>query len=125
MKARFDQAYSYSLPYEPNSFDRILSTLFFHHLDPDAKRRTLAEALRVLKPAGEIHVADWGLPSSPLSRLLFLPVRMVDGFDNTRDNVTGNLVALFAEAGFRDVAIRGGMETMFGTLSFYFARKPF
>src|SRR5262245_47497367 len=46
---QFDQGFSDQLPYPDASFDRIFSTLMFHHLkDPD-KEKTLKEVRRVLK----------------------------------------------------------------------------
>lgn len=36
-------------------------------------------------------------------KLAFIPVRLLDGFAPTRDNVRGNLPALLREAGFVDV----------------------
>lgn len=120
---RFDQGLSTALPYEDGRFDRVFSTLFFHHLVTEDKRRTLGESHRVLKPGGELHVADWGKPAGPLMRLLFLGIQLLDGFITTRDNVQGRLPALFAEAGFQDVAVRGEINTVFGTISLYRARK--
>lgn len=62
----FQQGFSDDLPYEDGSFDAVVSTLFFHHLILEAKRRTIVEITRVLKPGGELHVADWGRPADPL-----------------------------------------------------------
>lgn len=59
---RLDEARTSALPYADASFDRVVSSLVFHHLTPDEKRQTAAEVLRVLRPAGELHVADWGKP---------------------------------------------------------------
>lgn len=58
---QLDEGLSYELPYADESFDRVLSSLFFHHLTHENKLRTLAEVRRELKPGGEFHVADWGL----------------------------------------------------------------
>ncbi len=53
------QALSYRLPYSAACFDRVVSSLFFHHLSWENKQRTARELYRVLKPGGELH-ADWG-----------------------------------------------------------------
>ena len=42
------EALSSAMPFADASFDVVLSTLFFHHLDPEVKRATLAEVARVL-----------------------------------------------------------------------------
>jgi ubiquinone/menaquinone biosynthesis C-methylase UbiE len=120
----FDEALSTSLPYERRSFDRVLSSLFFHHLTDEAKRKTLREATRVLRPGGRLDVADWGKPADPLSAALSLSIRALDGFEPTRANFEGRLPELFAEAGLREVRTEDSLRTAYGTLCLYSARKP-
>ena len=120
---RFEQGYSNRLPYPDGSFDRIVSSLFFHHLSLPEKRETAREAFRVLRPAGELHVADWGRAENWLMRALFVPVQLLDGYANTRDNVSGGLPAVFADAGFADVRQTQTFATMFGSLALYRAVK--
>ncbi len=124
VEVQFDQALSYDLPYRAAHFDRVLSSLFFHHLTWDNKQRTAQELFRVLKPGAELHVADWGYPTNACMRGLFLSVQLLDGFRNTQDNVSGKLCGLFEQAGFADVALRRTFSTMFGTLALYSAAKP-
>lgn len=112
------------LPFEDGSFDRAVSSLFFHHLDRLTKEAVAAELLRVLVPGGELHVADWGPAANVLMRVLFLPVRMLDGLTNTRDNVRGELPRIFETAGFENVGTSGRFATVFGTLILSHARKP-
>ncbi len=116
---QFDCALSFSLPYPAAHFDRVLSSLFFHHLTWENKQRTALELFRVLKPGAELHVADWGTPTNKLMRGLFLPVQLLDGFGNTRDNVTGRLIGLFEEAGFTEVSQQQSFSTILGTLALY------
>lgn len=117
-------ALSTGLPFPEHSFDRVTSSLFFHHLAWDDKVRTAREAWRALRPGGELHVADWGRPASPLQRGLFLAIQLLDGFENTKDNLAGRLVELFEDVGFVDVAAPRAFRTMFGTLALYRATKP-
>lgn len=121
---RFDHAMSDHLPYPDGQFDRVVSSLFFHHLAWEAKARTAAEVFRVLKPGEELHVADWGRARDVLMRGLFTVVQLLDGFDTTRDNVTGRLIPLFEGAGFVEVTERRTFRTIFGTMSLYRAVKP-
>ncbi|NNK38739.1 MAG: methyltransferase domain-containing protein [Xanthomonadales bacterium] len=116
-----DQALSDDLPYPDGHFDRILSCLFFHHLDRDARRRTAAELYRIMKPGAQLHVADWGPPANPLMRGLFYGVRLLDGFENTRDNVSGRLPGVFESAGFSGLAHREEFNTVYGTLLLFSA----
>lgn len=57
---QFDEGLSTALPYANESFERVVSSLFFHHLTRADKLKTLREVFRVLKPNGELHIADWG-----------------------------------------------------------------
>ncbi len=121
---QFDQGLSYDLPYSSQSFDRVLSSLFFHHLLPTDKERTLAEVIRVLRAGGELHIADWGRPTSWLMRWLFFSVQLLDGFPNTQQHVAGELPSLLESSGFEQVAVRAELATLYGTLALYSARKP-
>jgi len=119
----YDQAFSDQLPYENHKFDLIVSSLFFHHLNWDAKQRTAKEIFRILKPGGELHIADWGCPSNSFMRIAFYLIQMLDGFENTQDNVSGKLIILFKEAGFINVSSHKSFNTVFGTLTLYSATK--
>ena len=121
---QFDCAMSWSLPYPAAHFDRAVSSLFFHHLSWKDKLRTAQELFRVLKPGAELHVADWGRPTNALMRGLFLFVQLLDGFENTQDNVLGKLITIFEQAGFVEVSERQKFGTVFGTLVLYRAIKP-
>jgi SAM-dependent methyltransferase len=120
----FDYAMATDLPYSDSSFDRVLSTLFFHHLNRSAKSETLSEVFRVLKPDGRLIVGDWGKPTGPLMRLLFYPIQWLDGFETTQDNVDGRLPAMIEAAGFESVETVKSINTVFGTLALYSAEKP-
>lgn len=124
VSVQFDQALSYSLPYPAAYFDRVVSSLFFHHLSWEHKQRTALELFRVLKPGAQLHVADWGRPTHALMRGLFLLIQLLDGFKNTQDNVSGKLVTLFEQAGFVEVSQRQTFNTIYGTMALYSAVKP-
>ena len=124
VELRLAEGMSDELPFEDGSFDRVLSTLFFHHLDPEPKRRTAREIARVLRRGGELHVADWGAPADPLMAAAFLSIRMLDGFENTADNVHGELPRIFEEAGLEHAEQTDRLRTVLGTLAFYRADRP-
>jgi ubiquinone/menaquinone biosynthesis C-methylase UbiE len=123
-RIRFDEGLSTALPYADASFDRVLSSLFFHHLRPPDKAATAREMLRVLRPGGELHVADWGRAGGPVSRAAFVAVQLLDGFETTRDAVAGRLPTVLQAAGFTDVVETQRMLTLFGVLSLYRAGRP-
>ena len=88
-----------ALPLPGASADRVVMSLLLHHLDADAKRAALAEALRVLRPGGRLHVADWGRPRDPLMRAAAWALQRVDGADGLREHLEG-ASGLLADAGF-------------------------
>lgn len=124
VRIRFDQALAQDLPYPAVQFDRVFSSMFFHHLPWPDKNLAVQEIFRVLKPGAEMHVADWGRPANGLMRALFLTVQVLDGFENTRDHVRGRLITLFEANGFVDVALRRTFSTMYGTIALYSATRP-
>ncbi len=105
-------------PFEPGSFDRILTSLMLHHLTTPQKQETFASARRLLRPGGQFHVADWGKPHNALMRVAALGFRLVDGADTTDANLRGALPRLISEAGFTDVEETERWMTPFGTLAF-------
>lgn len=111
------------LPLQSRSFDRVLSSLVFHHLTRSQRQQALRELNRVLVQDGEIHIADWGKPASGLQRLLFYLVQLLDGFETTADSVRGNLPELLYEAGFDNIEETGKYKTVFGTLRMWRAVK--
>jgi ubiquinone/menaquinone biosynthesis C-methylase UbiE len=115
----FDEGLSTALPYADDSFDAVASTFFFHHLDRGSKEATIAEIRRVLKPGGRLHVADWGKPPDPLMAAAFLQVRLLDGFEVTRDNASGELPRIFERGGFTGVRESGRLRTLFGSVSIW------
>lgn len=118
------QALSYELPYAAGRFERVLSSLVFHHLTRESKGKTLREIFRVLRPGGELHLADWGRAQNVPMRLAFVAIQLLDGFATTADNVRGLLPAMMAEAGFEQVEETARYATIVGTLCLYRARKP-
>ncbi|MBL7936598.1 MAG: class I SAM-dependent methyltransferase [Bacteroidia bacterium] len=107
------------LPYPDNYFDRVVTSLVFHHLDREQKENSLKEIYRVLKPNGELHIADWGLSNNVMMRLLFYLVQFLDGFKTTTDNVKGLLPAYIKIGGFKNVEALKSFNTIFGTLWLY------
>jgi ubiquinone/menaquinone biosynthesis C-methylase UbiE len=116
IELEFDEATSFAMPYSDDTFDLVVSCLFFHHLTSDDKIRTLGEVARVLRPGGLLVVCDWGKPTNALNRISFGLVRLLDGFEVTRDNREGRLAAIIRSAGFGGVTVQETISAPLGTL---------
>jgi ubiquinone/menaquinone biosynthesis C-methylase UbiE len=106
---RFDQGRAGELPYPDESFDRVLSSFMFHHLDDAEKRRALAEVRRVLRPGGQLHLVDVaGHHAGAFAHRMQRDERL-------RDNVGDGIPDRMREAGFADVHTgeRGRLRTTF------------
>jgi ubiquinone/menaquinone biosynthesis C-methylase UbiE len=120
----FDQAMSTELPYPDANFDVVLSTLFFHHLADDAKRRTAAELWRVLRPGGRLVVGDLGRPHGAVTRVAVrMTTQLLDGVATTALNVRGELPGVLTGAGFESVAVRDRMRAPTGSYEIISARR--
>jgi ubiquinone/menaquinone biosynthesis C-methylase UbiE len=117
------QGMAWEIPVEVGSLDRAVSSLVFHHLDRDAKVRTLRAMHRALRRGGELHIADWGQAHGLGMRLAFVAVQLLDGFATTADSVAGRLPGLIETAGFDDVCETRRLRTPLGTISLYRARR--
>ena len=124
LEVGFDEGRSTALPYPDASFDLVLSTLFFHHLQDEGKLQTADEIARVLRPAGRLVVADPGRPHDPLMRIAVLvTVQLLDGFETTALSVRGELPDVLVGAGLQAVSVRDRMRTPTGTYEIVTARR--
>ncbi len=123
VEIQFDKGMSFDLPYEDESFDRVVSSLFFHHLTRENKLKTLREVKRVLKSNGEFHIADWGLPANLLMKASSYLIQLLDGSETTADSFNGLLPKLMTDAGFEAVEETNHFNSLFGTIRLHQSRK--
>ena len=109
------------LPFPDDSFDRVFTSLILHHLTSDDRAYALKEILRVLKPGGELHIAELGKPHNALMSLVS---QAVGRLESARDFVRGLLPEVLTGAGFVQVAETYRIATVFGTFELYKAQKP-
>lgn len=121
---QFDQGFSDELPYESNSFDRVFSSLMFHHLEEQTRERTLTEVVRVLRPGGSLHLldfvsADRGLPNSRSHGSHGLHDHVMQLF-HSKDRVEGNsdaaILEIMRRAGFTNAERIKNGNMLFGLL---------
>lgn len=123
VEIEFLEADATDIPMQQNSVQRVVSSLFFHHLLPASKAQVLTEVFRVLEANGELHISDWGKPSNSLMRTMFIFVQLLDGFASTRDNVAGRLPGFVEAAGAQQVHNYDRYDTVLGTLRLLRATK--
>jgi len=98
---RFDHAAAEVLPYPDSSFDAVLSTFFFHHIDLELKAKVMAEVYRTLKPHGKFVIVDVDKPTN-----LFGTVCAWSGYwlfqqNEIRENIEGQLQHVIAGSPFK------------------------
>lgn len=111
----WDRRLADDLPLATATVDAVVISLVLHHLGADAKRRTLTEVARVLRPGGRVHIADWGRPATPLLRAAFFALQVIDGFEGTRDHALGRVPEFVRAAGFSEVHRYRRLPTAWGT----------
>lgn len=110
------------LPTRDGAFDRVTSSLVFHHLTSDQKQRAAGEINRTLSDRGEFHLADWVQPANLIMRMLFLSVQLLDGTETTRDHAAGRLLDLLSSGGLVGVVQHRRFATPAGTVGLVSAR---
>src|SRR5260370_38676021 len=59
---QLDRGFGDELPYPDGSFDRVLSSLMYHHVPTDEKGKTVRAIRRVLNTSCELHLLDFEGP---------------------------------------------------------------
>jgi len=89
---RFERGFGDALAHPDASFDRVFSSMMFHHVPMDEKPLVLAEMRRVLKPGGRLEFLD---------------------FDDSR------LPRLMSDVGFTEVRRLGSRRTITRSIAYY------
>lgn len=91
-----------NLDFDDETFDGIVSSFFFHHVDAELKVESLKEAYRVLKPGGSLVVADMHIPTTLLGALTSYIARWMFLQPEIGENIRGILPACIEKAGFTE-----------------------
>jgi ubiquinone/menaquinone biosynthesis C-methylase UbiE len=113
---RFDVGFADALGYADGTFDRVFSSMMFHHLESSVKERSLREIRRVLRPGGRLELLDfWSAQAhshGPLSRLIHSHAQL-------KDNVEGRMLDLMSAAGFVEAKQVGERRLIVGRVGFF------
>lgn len=117
---RFDRGFGDALGYPDARFDRVLSSMMFHHLDAESQPAMLREVRRVLKPGGRLHLLDFAAAreAGRLAGRLFHAHRRLQG------NADWRVVNLMAGAGLGEPVKLAEQATLFGRIAYYQATAP-
>jgi len=108
------------LPLKINSFDKVISSLVFHHLNREQKINALKEIYRILKKDGLVVIGDFGKPQN---KFVWLIAKILSWIEPTGDNIRGMIPEYMKKVGF--TSVKGGkyINTFFGSVTVYTGRK--
>lgn len=67
-----------TMKFKDKCFDKVLISLVLHEIDEEVSKRIINEAIRVLKPGGEIIVTEWERSNEIWKKILFLPIELLE-----------------------------------------------
>ena len=115
----FDQGFADALPYADASFDRVFSSLMFHHLPHDTKTITMCEVRRVLKPGGSLHLLDFEPEGSHSHNPL---ARWIHSSERTRNSSRDQILEWMRKAGLVEPRVLDSERPIFGKIVYVTAR---
>lgn len=117
----FRVAAAENLPFDNDTFDSVVSTLFFHHIPIDLKEKAFAEAFRVIKPGGRLVVSDMHIPETIMGSLIAHASRWLLFQPQIGENIRGVLPELIEGTGFSKPEL---IKTHLGYITVFLSEKP-
>ena len=116
VSVQLDGGFGDELPYADAAFDRVLSSLMFHHLPTEEKGKTLRAIRRVLKPGGEFHMLDFEGPENGTHGFL---ARLLHSSNRLKDNSESRVLSFMTEARLTDPKKVADRTMLFGDIAYY------
>ncbi|MBB3036857.1 class I SAM-dependent methyltransferase [Hoyosella altamirensis] len=116
LDVRFERGFAQRLPYDDDSFDRVLSAFMLHHLPTEVKQDALAEVQRVLRPGGQLHLVD---VTGGAHRSHGWLTRSRRAKAHIHDHLGEGIPDRLRATGFADVREVDHRATRFGRLSYF------
>ncbi|HEX2283916.1 MAG TPA: class I SAM-dependent methyltransferase [Mycobacterium sp.] len=118
---RFEQGYVQKLPFADSEFDRVLSSLMWHHVPDEVKPEAAAEIFRVLRPGGRLHLVHIG---GDMTANDGLAARLMMRNHHTAGNLGDAIPRVLRSAGFDCTQVATRRHRVIGRLTFYRATRP-
>ncbi len=96
----YQAALAEKLPFPAETCSVVTSALFFHHVNLELKKRCLQEIYRILKPGGQIIIADMDTPYTKFGWALSIGAWLLFRQPEIKENIDGKLDSLITECGF-------------------------
>lgn len=87
-----------NMRFENEYFDKVLLSLVLHEIDERLAAGIMNEAIRVLKPDGEIIITEWERSRKLLQKVIFSPIEVLEP-KPYKSFVVKNLYSYFGEFG--------------------------
>lgn len=91
-----------ALKFKDETFDKVLLSLVLHEMDDELAASIIKEAMRVLKPDGELVVTEWEREISPVRKLIFSPIDVLEP-KPYKSFIKKDLVEYFKEYGLETI----------------------
>ena len=121
LSVRFDRGFADVLPYSSATFDRVFSSLMFHHIPGTDKEQSLREIRRVLRSRGRLELLDLANRSTHSHSFLG---RLIHSHQQMKDNVEERILELMTAAGFGRPTRVSDRNVLFGRVAFFQAAAP-
>jgi ubiquinone/menaquinone biosynthesis C-methylase UbiE len=121
LSLQLDQGFADELPYADASFDRVMSSFMFHHLEEVDRSRMLREVRRVLKPGARLHLMDFVKADSLSGAHRWM--RWLHSGPRLKDNSDERILSLMHEVGLSDARRVADRALFLGDIAYYQATR--